>query len=187
MRPVRSIDLTWLPAGYGWTEWIRDPNRESLSGGTSTAGESFVRATRYAPGVQPPIDYRDTLGSPWVDATGDERVEGRPTRWVGYGSGRTSARPRVQWEYRADRWAEIEFTGPAGQDNLPAALRIATGVTFDLNEPVRLPVTVAGLPAEWKLQGVDAYDPGNDHWAFNVSFGRQAPPITAARRIRTCR
>jgi hypothetical protein len=178
VEPVRHLEFSWLPEGYRWRGFITDSLHELISGGDPSDGDSFVAAAMYAAGVTPPSDERDDVGSAWVEATGAERVNDRPTRWMGLGSGRTSARVRMQWQRTAQAWATLELAARPGQDNFASARRIATGVRFDLVERVKVPLRLKNLPAAMRLQALDAYGPDSaDEWAFSLTFADTPRPL----------
>jgi hypothetical protein len=173
---VRHLAFTWLPAGYRTWAYSLDANRETLAAAANPGAQVdqnlSAQVTAYPAGVTPPPDYRDAL-SPWVDATAAQRVGGAPTQWA-----RLDPDVRVRWRYSRDAWAVLEFTGPAGPDNLATALRVAAGTRFDEDTEVRLPVALPDLPRRMRLRAVDSHQPGPpDQWALTLTFAPAGRPL----------
>jgi hypothetical protein len=123
--------------------------------------EDFVAAPGVTPGGK---DMRPT-----------EPVNGRPAHWNGQladGDGAAALR----WEYAPGAWAEVIVGGrAAGADPRATARRIASSVRYGVDEPVRLPFTVAGgLPAGLRPMAVSvstSTESGSSPWGVQVEYG----------------
>jgi hypothetical protein len=169
--PVRRADFSWLPTGLHLSAWTIEPDRLSLRASSTGGGQFNAELTTYPPGATPATV---TQGQPW--ATAPVKIGAGLTNWQAAG-GPTSARVGLRWERVPGTWAQVDYSGTAGEDNLAIARRIAEGVRFDIAERTRLPMVVHNLPAALSLRAVNAFEPGpDDMWMYGQTFATTPKP-----------
>jgi hypothetical protein len=110
----------------------------------------------------------------WAEVTPAEPVNGRPARWNGkaLGGGVTAA---LRWEYAPGAWAEVTVRGrAAGADPRATVRRIASAVRYGVDERIRLPFAIVGLPGALRPMEVSvgiSTDPGSMPWSADVAYG----------------
>ncbi|HEX5542225.1 MAG TPA: hypothetical protein VFX60_11805 [Micromonospora sp.] len=110
----------------------------------------------------------------WAGVTSAEAVNGRTARWNGRApsSGTGAA---LRWEYAPNAWAEVIVRGgAAGADARATARRIAETLRYGVDEPVRLPFGIAGLPDPLRPMSVLVSTRtfmGIPSWEARVAYG----------------
>jgi hypothetical protein len=197
---ARYATFGWLPSGQTVTSTSTalDQLLVRSSAGTSgpgrervaielrlvTAGHDIALGTSEdfvtAPGV--------TAG--WTEVTAADPVNGRTALWNAKAAPGGGA--ALRWEYASNAWAEVIVHGAQGDggrgeaDARVTARLVAERIRYGVNEPMRLPFGIEGLPTSLRAMQVSVITPTGSEggWSVQVGYGagRRSPfgdwPIT---------
>jgi hypothetical protein len=125
----------------------------------------------------------------WTEVTGADPVNGRSALWNAKAAPGGAA---LRWEYASNAWAEVIVHGAQGDggrgeaDARVTARLVAERIRYGVNEPMRLPFGIEGLPTSFRPMQVTITTPtgAEGRWSVQVGYGagRRSPfgdwPIT---------
>ncbi|WP_328423149.1 hypothetical protein OG470_10460 [Micromonospora sp. NBC_00389] len=177
------VRFGWLPDG------IRDLQYQAglllagpgvyLGATSSQNGDPWqgVSVTLYPAGVEPPAPQRDSGEPATAIGTSDgPELNGAVSSFVAY-SGAERPEAILRWRYAPDGWAQARVVG-AGPDARGAAARVAESLRFG-NDPVPMPATVAGLPANLRVITVEVFESLEEPASWHASTTWSPEPATA--------
>jgi hypothetical protein len=194
---VQRIGFGWLPAGLTGGSIVQlQRGRQVLEVSGQPGGPVVVSLMAFPAGVEPTNlagqpaastePAPDVGGHPahWITAyrvRPDRSTGSRPGRSPGRPPGTLSqpvepvADPELAWQYGPDAWAVVDVAGPTPKTDprdasgRATAERVAATARLRLQQPIRLPFRVSGVPANLRPLYTVAYL-NHDGWGAGLSF-----------------
>ncbi|MEU4471883.1 hypothetical protein [Micromonospora sp. NPDC023888] len=145
--------------------------------GRSDDQRQFVAVSLLPKGVQPSAPQRDSA-EPAVagDTVAGPTLNGGPSVFANY-SGAETPEAILRWRYAPDGWAQVRVVG-TGLDVRATATQVAQSLRFGA-DPVPMPATVAGVPADLRLITVNVSESRDEPNSWDVGWTWTREPATA--------
>ncbi|RAO30221.1 hypothetical protein ONO86_05549 [Micromonospora noduli] len=177
------VRFGWLPDGLRDLQYqagllLSGPGVHlGASNGRTDDQRQFVAVSLLPKGVQPSAPQRDSAEPAVAGATeAGPELNGGPSVFASY-SGAEKPEAILRWRYAPDGWAQLRMVG-AGPDVRAAATHVARSLRFG-SDPVPMPATVAGVPANLRLITLDVNESLDEPRSWYAGWTWTAQPDTA--------